>query len=512
MAENFIFRYKNKEQHVKDYVFDFKELKDKFILSFGLEKDMQSQLKFYVDGKEINQDDDLELIKPDNIIEVKNVNEETKIENEAIGEKEKLIEKEAKTDNNEKGANKDYDSKDIDLYLSEKLEENIQKLERNIIEKNEEKIQSLKAELFDAMDKKINTMFAENEISKKMLDIDNKINKLNQDYIDFKSIKIKYFNKFIEVFDNKFIPQDSAKNEQSESSSKNEESDKLKDQNERLKTMVKKLRKEKDEMKDKFEKELSKKANSDDISPQLENFKKENEKLKVEKENLNNTIKNLENELKKKSASSSLSSSTTAQKKYNGKLINKKDNTYQYDEILENETIELNLTIKNMGGDDLPKNCEILLLEEVNGLNIEKFKTKNFIKESEEITIKFKVDLNIIEVNKDIDVKLKLVDDNKKDIAGAKCKLNIKIIKEEKSNEDKGQTTNNTITLEENDYKDLYNHIDNILQIETMGEDMSSFKAKLSELLDKKKTKYENIAEKTEYIESLKEDLEEIFQ
>lgn len=502
MAENFVFSYKNTKQEVKDYLFDFKELKDKFISTFGLEKDIQSQLKFYLDGKEINQDDDLELIKPDNIIEVKNIKEGTKIENTAIDEKEKIIKEQTNKDNNVNESNKDYTSKEMDLYLSEKLEENNQKLERNIIEKSEEKIQSFKTELFDAMDKKINTIFAENDFNKKMLDIDNKINKLNQDYIDFKSIKIKYFNKFIEVFDNKSIPQDSTKNEQPEPSSKNEDIDKLKEQNDRLKAMVKKLRKEKDEMKDKIEKELS----------QLENLKKENEKLKEEKENLNNTIKNLENEIKKNSASSSLSSLAKAQKNYNCKLINKKDNIYQYDEVLENEAIELNLTIKNIGGDDLPKNCEIQLLEEVNGLNLEKFKTKNIIKESEEITIKFKIDINTIEVNKDIDVKLKLVDDNKKDVVGAKCKLNIKIIKEEKISEDKGQITNNTIALEENDYKELYNHIDNILQIETMGENMSSFKVKLSELLDKKKTKYENITEKTEYIESLKEDLEEIFQ
>ena len=36
---------------------------------------------------------------------------------------------------------------------------------------------------------------------------------------------------------------------------------------------------------------------------------------------------------------------------------------------------------------------------------------------------------------------------------------------------------------------------------------MTSFKEKLSELLDSKKEKYEGITEKTDYIENLKEDL-----
>ena len=55
--------------------------------------------------------------------------------------------------------------------------------------------------------------------NKKLLDIDDKINKLNQYYIDFKSVKIKYFNKFIEFIDNKSNPQDPSKvaqNEQTE--------------------------------------------------------------------------------------------------------------------------------------------------------------------------------------------------------------------------------------------------------------------------------------------------------
>ena len=116
---------------------------------------------------------------------------------------------------------------------------------------------------------------------------------------------------------------------------------------------------------------------------------------KKKKENLNNKIKILENELKKKSeicdfkhsASTILPSSKIAIKKYNCKLIYNKDNNYQYDEVSENKSIELNLTIKNEGGEDIPKNCEIQLINEITRLNIDKFKTKNIIKDSEEITV-----------------------------------------------------------------------------------------------------------------------------
>ena len=540
MAENFIFSYQNKQQKCEDCVFDYKELEEKFISTFGLDKDMESQLKFYIDGKEINENDDImDLIKPDNIIEVKNIKEEVKIEKPEKDEKEKKIgepetdekekkigepetnekvkkieEPETKKGNNVNETNKNHDSKDVDIYISEKLEENNQRLEKIILEKNEEKIQNLKDELLKEIENKIDTKFTENEINKKMEDIDNKINKLNQDYLEFKSIKIKFFNKFIEVLDNKSIPQDLAKSEQPEAPQKTEDIDSLKEQNIKLKTMIKKLKKEKDEMKDKYEKEFSNKGNLDDITPQLENLKKENEKLKEERENLNTKIKNLENEIKKKNelkTSTSLSSSKIMQKKYNCKLICKKDNIYPYNEVSEKEAIQLNLTIKNAGEDDLPKNCEIQLMNEINGLNLEKFKTNNIIKESEEIAIKFKIDINTIEVNKDIDVRLKLVDNNNKDIPGGKCKLNINIKKEEKAIEDEAETQNNNIVLEDSDYEYLFKEINDILQIENCGENMSSFKEKLAGLLENKKEKYESISEKKEYIDTLKEDLEEIF-
>ena len=70
---------------------------------------------------------------------------------------------------------------------------------------------------------------------------------------------------------------------------------------------------------------------------------------------------------------------------------------------------------------------------------------------------------------------------------------------------------NNKIILEESDFEDLFKHDNDILSIENAGENMTSFKEKLSELLDSKKEKYEGITEKTDYIENLKEDLLEKF-
>ena len=70
---------------------------------------------------------------------------------------------------------------------------------------------------------------------------------------------------------------------------------------------------------------------------------------------------------------------------------------------------------------------------------------------------------------------------------------------------------NNKIILEESDFEELFNHVNDILSIENAGENMTSFKEKLSELLDSKKEKYEGITEKTDYIENLKEDLLEKF-
>lgn len=71
MDEHFIFSYQNKKEKIKDYIIDYDDLEDKFISTFGLEKE-----KFYLNGKEIMKNDDLmDILKQDNIIEVLNINE-----------------------------------------------------------------------------------------------------------------------------------------------------------------------------------------------------------------------------------------------------------------------------------------------------------------------------------------------------------------------------------------------------------------------------------------------------
>ena len=70
-------------------------------------------------------------------------------------------------------------------------------------------------------------------------------------------------------------------------------------------------------------------------------------------------------------------------------------------------------------------------MNQINGLSLEKYKTQNSVEDTEEITLNFKVDLESIKLNEDIDVKLKLIDDQKKDIDMAKCKIKIKIEKGE---------------------------------------------------------------------------------
>ena len=76
MAENFIFTYKKKEKKIEDSIVDYGELQDKFISSFGLTEDIKNDLKFFINGKEITKDDELmDIIKQDDIIEVKNTKE-----------------------------------------------------------------------------------------------------------------------------------------------------------------------------------------------------------------------------------------------------------------------------------------------------------------------------------------------------------------------------------------------------------------------------------------------------
>ena len=534
MTENFIFSYKKIEKKIEDSIFYYSDLIDKFISTFGLKEDIKTEFKFFINGKEIMENDDImDIIKPDDIIEVKNINEKEEAEDEEL--KEEIKEKEPEEDlikdsnleekNISNESNKEELTKNLDDILSAKFEENNQKIEKIISEKIIEKMENLKTELTDIMEEKIKNCFSENEINQKIIDINNKLSQLNQDYIDFKSIKIKYFNKFIEFLDNKSGPQDTIKNEPNDSSKRNEDIEKLKENNNKLKDLIKKYKKEKDDLKEKLEKESTNKGNSANISKQIEKLKKENEdillenkKLNEEKKNLNIKIKKLENDLKKKSDKSELTKSFSESipkklpKKYVCQLNpDKNELEYTYKELKENNIIEFNINIKNKGEDDLPKSCEIILINDIKGLSLNKNKTKTIIKESDVLQLKFTVDLESINLNQDICIKLKLIDDKKKDIEGAKCELKIKIIKEEEIAETEEPTKNN-IFLEENDYNDLFDYINEILSIETVGEDLSSFKKKLSDLLKNKKEKYEGITEKTQYIETLKEDLEEVFQ
>ena len=525
MVENFIFSYKGKNEKIDDSIFDYGELEDKFITTFGLKEEIKTQIKFYINGKEINKDDELmDIIKSDDIVEIKNINEDYKDDDrqktEEIDKKDDIQEvNETKIKEIKKNdSNEDEVSKNLDNILSEKIEENNNKIEKILLEKIDEKIENIKSEINNILEEKIKNLFSENDFNKKVLDIDDKINKLNQDYTDFKSVKIKYFNKFIEFIDNKSNPQDSSKVEKTEQTeqiqSTNKEIEDLKEKNNKFKEMIKKL-------KTRIDKESSNKEIPANISSLLENLKKENEKLKEENKNLNNKVKTLESELNNKQDkidlkhSLSVSNTKISLKKYICKLNpEKKSNIFSYEEIKKNNSISINLAIKNDGDEELPKNCELQLMNEINGLVLEKYKTQNSIKDTEEITLKFKVDLESIKLNEDIGIKLKLIDDKKKDVDSARCKISIKIEKgkeEEITNDEEPNKIANNNLLEENDYKDLYDDINEMCSLENVGENIDSFKEKLLGLLENKNEKYSSISEKTEFIESLKEDLMEIF-
>ena len=187
-------------------------MEDKFISTFGLKEEIKTQIKFYINVKEINKDDELmDIIKSDDILEIKNINEDDKGNDR---EKKEEIEKneiqevnETKiTEINKNDSNKDEVPKKLDSILSEKYEENNNKIEKTLMEKIDEKIENNKSEINNILEEKIKNLFSENDINKKVLDTNDKINKLNQNYIDFTSVKTKYFNKFIEFIDNKLNP------------------------------------------------------------------------------------------------------------------------------------------------------------------------------------------------------------------------------------------------------------------------------------------------------------------
>ena len=54
---------------------DFEDLQEKFISAFGLDNIIKSDLKFFIKGKEISDEDEIMHIIND-IIEVKNLKEE----------------------------------------------------------------------------------------------------------------------------------------------------------------------------------------------------------------------------------------------------------------------------------------------------------------------------------------------------------------------------------------------------------------------------------------------------
>jgi hypothetical protein len=341
--------------------------------------------------------------------------------------------------------------------------------------------------------------------------------------------------------DNKTGPKDSTRKEINDSSLKKEDTEKIKENNNKLKDLVKKLKKEKDDLKAQLENFSSNKENNTKDLKLLEKIKEENknllskiQKLEKEKKDLNEKIRTLENGLNEKSEKKELKSSfslTTKQKKYKCKLTSDKNCiTFGFEKVKDEGIIEFNLTVKNMA-DELPKNCEFQLMNDIKGLTLEECKIKNNIKTTEVIQIKLKVDLDAITLNDEFSVKLKLLDDKKKDIEGGKCKVNIKIEKEEieekeekeeQKEEEKEEikekekefevSSNNAIFLDDNDYQELFEYTEEILSIQSAGEDITSFKNKVISFLEDKKDKYAEIKEKTEYLEVLKEDLLELFQ
>ena len=50
---------KRKNEKIDDSLFDYGEFEDKFITTFGLKDEIKTQIKFYINGEEINKDDKL---------------------------------------------------------------------------------------------------------------------------------------------------------------------------------------------------------------------------------------------------------------------------------------------------------------------------------------------------------------------------------------------------------------------------------------------------------------------
>ena len=158
--------------------------------------------------------------------------------------------------------------------------------------------------------------------------------------------------------------------------------------------------------------------------------------MKEENKNLNNKVKTLESELNKKKdkiddLQHSLSVSNTKLSLIKLIVINP-DKKVIFCRIRKSKRIIQYLSIwlsRMMEMKNWLKIVNLQLMNQINGLSLEKYETQNSVEITEEIILKFKVDLESIELNEDIGVKLKLIDDKKKVIDSVKCQINIKIDK-----------------------------------------------------------------------------------
>lgn len=250
------------------------------------------------------------------------------------------------------------------------------------------------------------------------------------------------------------------------------------------------------------------------IKKEKNNLLLKNESLEEKINSLKEKIKRLEENNKKKTeepknnkkVNESLNETTTDK----GSLDNKENNTplskinpkkyicnlkenletnsFSYEEIEKNKNINIKLTLTNEGEDEIPSGCEIRSKKSIKGLSLEKYKTKNSIKSYQEIQIQvfFNIDLNLISLDTEIPISLGIFHNEKNISKNANFEFNIKIEKEQNSNKEE-ENTNNNIALEEDDYKNLFDYIEGIYSIETLGENIDSFKTRLSSLLKEKK-------------------------
>ena len=524
MAENYIFKYSYKEKKIEETTVDFEDLQDKFISAFGLDNNIKSDLKFFIKGKEIsNEDEIMDIIKEDDIIEVKNLKEEEEASPTAITLKDDLKIKEDNQKNieiQEKNNISKYDleemTKNLKSFILEKFEENNQNFQKIV-----------------------------NEINQNILNIESTIKELNDENKDFKSTTIQNLNKIIELVEQKPSLKDSFRSILSDSSQNNEDSNSLKNNIKKLKEIIKKNTKEKNDLKKQLENNL--KGNDNNLE-EVEKIKKENNNLLLKNKSLEEKITSLKEKIKrleennktkkkidqsKNNEKVNASLNKTANDK--GSLDNQENNmpvskinpkkyicnlkenmmtnSFSYEEIEKNKNIIIKLTLTNDGEEEIPPGCEIKLKKSLKGLSLEKYKTKNPIKSFQEVQIQVicNIDLNLISLNTEIPISFGIFH-NEKDISkNSNFELNIKIEKEQ-NNFKEEENGNNNITLEEDDYKNLFDYIEEIYCIGTLGENLDSFKKRLSLLLKEKKEKYNDIKEKTDYLENLKEDLEEAFQ